>query len=315
MTSAGRKGVLIATFGVVCVTPDAVLLRWAAATGAKLAAVVFWKCVFMAIVVYAYSTTEGGQSAALKHPGKVVAMGLTQAVSIICLSYAFELTYAANAVLCYSMHPLWSGVLGRVFLKDVLPTRTILALFGALGAMCVMFAPDLASGAAPQGKNGLGDALAIATSVTMAAFLTMARGSSRVAPDVSVSLASAIGLLLAALGVATVSFYNGTSILAGMTPAGFVACAVDGLAVGIVNVAFAVAPAYITAAQIGLISLIEAVFGPVWVFVIYHEVPPIFSIVGGVLIVAILAAHELFAKEEKQEPLDEPLLVDAPPVV
>ncbi|KAJ8613608.1 hypothetical protein CTAYLR_006148 [Chrysophaeum taylorii] len=301
--SPERKGVVIATAGVVMVTPDAVLLRWASAAGGKLVAMTFWKCLLMGVVCGFYCERSAFASASRRIVA-CTAMGSLQAVSIILLSYAFVYTYAATAVLCYSMHPLWSAVIGWVFLNDVLPRRTIFALVCAVLALFVMFAPEFVSGNFGGGRNSYGDAMAITTSLTMALFLTSARAASRVAPEISVPLASSFGLLFAAavLGVAATC----ASASLAMPSFAFVAIAVDSLAVGAVNIAFSIAPAYITAAQVGLISLVEAVFGPVWVFAIYGEVPPVFTIIGGVMIVAILAAHELTAPREERGKVPSP---------
>ena len=41
------RGVAIAAAGVLCVTPDAVLLRWAQTQGANTASILFWKFFFV----------------------------------------------------------------------------------------------------------------------------------------------------------------------------------------------------------------------------------------------------------------------------
>mmetsp|Transcript_2518 Transcript_2518/g.6475 ORF Transcript_2518/g.6475 Transcript_2518/m.6475 type:complete len:338 (+) Transcript_2518:82-1095(+) len=291
-----RKGVAIATIGVVCVTPDAVLMRWATATGGKLAAVVFWKVLFMSVVVMVYAAWSGKGRAfatARRHPLTSVGLGCLQAISIITLSYSFVLTFAANAVLCFSMHPLWSAICGLWWLEDRLPRRTVFALVGALVALVVMFFPELQSGAFSGGRNTLGDILAITASITMALFLTGARAVSRTIPDMSVPLCSALGLIVCAAVIGLAAPFLGTDMLPSMRPATYAAVAIGAVSVGIINIAFSIAPSYITASEVGIIGLIEAVFSPVWVFAIYGEVPPRFSIIGGGLLLVILAAHAL----------------------
>ena len=41
------RGVAIAAAGVLCVTPDAVLLRWAQTQGANTSSILFWKFFFV----------------------------------------------------------------------------------------------------------------------------------------------------------------------------------------------------------------------------------------------------------------------------
>mmetsp|Transcript_7365 Transcript_7365/g.30499 ORF Transcript_7365/g.30499 Transcript_7365/m.30499 type:complete len:333 (-) Transcript_7365:622-1620(-) len=265
----------------------------------------------MGCVVLAYATVDGKgprttvrAALASRAPLLLVAtLGAAQACSIILLSYGFVLTYAANAVLLYSMHPLWSAVFGWAFLDDALPARTIVALVAAVVSLGVMFGPDLVSGSFGGGTNALGDGCAFATSFTMAVFLTTARAASRAAPDVSVPFASSLGLFFAALVLVAGTFLTDTTVLDGISLTAIAACAVDGLAVGIVNVAFAIAPAYVSATEVGLISLIEAVVGPIWVFVIFGERPPTFTLIGGAMIVGVLAGHELAGA--RRGPVDE----------
>ena len=48
---------------------------------------------------------------------------------------------AARALLFYSLNPLWSAVLGRVFLMDKLPRHTLIALGAAVLCMGIIFIP------------------------------------------------------------------------------------------------------------------------------------------------------------------------------
>jgi drug/metabolite transporter (DMT)-like permease len=59
------------------------------------------------------------------------------------LTFSLIWTSAANALLLLHLNPLWCAVLGRVFLGDKLPRRTILALAAALCCMMLIFVPDI----------------------------------------------------------------------------------------------------------------------------------------------------------------------------
>ena len=47
-------------------------------------------------------------------------------------------------------------------------------------------------------------------------------------------------------------------------------------------------PRYISAPEIGLIMLLEAILGPIWVWMVLNEFPSIETILGGVIIVVTL---------------------------
>ena len=53
------------------------------------------------------------------------------------------------------------------------------------------------------------------------------------------------------------------------------------------------APQYVTSAEVGLVLLLEAVFAPVWVFLAFGDVPSMWTFIGGGLLLATLAGHEL----------------------
>jgi drug/metabolite transporter (DMT)-like permease len=59
------------------------------------------------------------------------------------LTFSLIWTSAANALLLLHLNPLWCAVLGRVFLGDKLPRRTIIALVAAIGCMMLIFVPDI----------------------------------------------------------------------------------------------------------------------------------------------------------------------------
>ena len=303
-----RKGTLIAVAGVLATTPDAVLLRWAQATHAKLAAILCWKLLLISIVMFAFARyyEKGKTFAALwKNPVLVICIGATMALRSSLLSYAYVFTYAATAVMLFSLHPLWSGVLGWIFLGDVLPRRTVVALVLAIVALIFMFYPELASGSFGSGRMTIGDGLALATSVLMSIYLCLARHASRVDPEISVPTASSFGLLVGTGAVVVISSLTGSTVVDGITGPGMAAIILDGFAVSSVNLAHAIAPKYATATQIGLISLIEAVLSPVWVYAVYREVPDVYTLAGGACIIIILAGHELLSDcdAKKEQPL------------
>ena len=49
-----QYGILVCCAGVFCVTPDAVLMRWAQALDASVASILFWKFTFVAIFSFAW---------------------------------------------------------------------------------------------------------------------------------------------------------------------------------------------------------------------------------------------------------------------
>ena len=165
----------------------------------------------------------------------------------------------------------------------------------------VRFAP-----AAQQERTELslvGDAIALASGLCVALFLTLIRWMLITGRAFNSVFASAVGNLLCALGVAVVAAIFGESIVS--PPKAILVNIVDGFCVNCVVVAFSIAPRYITSAHIGLISLIETLLGPLWVFVAFGERPPVYTLAGGALVVVVVVAHETRAVLLEEEELKE----------
>merc|ERR1712166_949951 len=66
----------------------------------------------------------------------------------------------------------------------------------------------------------------------------------------------------------------------------------EGMMIGVIFIVMTVAPRYITGAEVGLCVLLEAVLGPLFVYLAYGDAPSKFTIIGGSLLLAVLAIHE-----------------------
>ena len=165
------KGVLIATAGVLAVTPDAVLVRWADGMGPKVQ-VLFWRQVSNAIFGLLFVLLRGTKITFTRY---TVLATIFQSGTCLLLPAAFMLTYAANVMLCLSMSPLFAAVLGVVLLKDELPPRTAGAIVAAVVSMIVMFLPQIL-GSQPEENNvasfdiALGDSFALLAALTTALY-------------------------------------------------------------------------------------------------------------------------------------------------
>lgn len=297
--SLKRRGMLIAVAGVVSVTPDAVLVRWASQLGASPPAIIFFKLVWVFSFVMSWvAITEGWTlTKGLRYRGGIryfVAIMLLQASIDLFFPLAFMLTYAANVLVLYSLQPVWSAVLGWFLLGDPLPRRTMFALFGALTSVFVMFLPRIMGdeGEDDGSNNDLGMCIAIWLGFAMSCFVVVTRRACQKVPDLPISFATALGALLGAATITAISESTGGSVLKGISPLFFLVTAIDGACVGGVFIAFSIAPRYISGVQIGLLSLLEAILGPVWVLIIYNEQPPFFTLLGGLIMIVTVASHE-----------------------
>lgn len=249
-----RRGIAIAMAGVVSVTPDAVLIRWATHLGAGRMTIIFFKLLSIFLFMIAWVVFSEGRS--LIPPQRLmhrfrggvrffVTIMIIQGLIDIFFPLAFMLTYAANVLLLYSLQPLWSAVLGWIILRDPLANHTIVALAGAIIAVAIMFSPRLIYGQ-PMGVTDYGNVIAVGLGIAMSSHVMIARAASQKAPDVPLTLGSALGALLGGIAVASFASLTGMSTTQGISSLFFLVVALDGVCVGSVFIAFTIAPRYIS---------------------------------------------------------------------
>ena len=122
-------------------------------------------------------------------------------------------TTAANAIVYFSLNPLWAALMGLAFLGDRVQRHTVIAMAIAFTAVGVAFIPSMLAGPEadePSGKHGVpsegassptlhGDLIAFATGMTLAGFITSSRASSLGDNEAPMSVAPALGSLGASL--------------------------------------------------------------------------------------------------------------------
>ena len=143
---------LIMLFGVIAITPDALLVRLMRdeMDGARDAdmQIIFWKYLFATVWNALFAMYhEGGCKPMLRKipPGRWhIAVGvLLQASIAVCLMLAFLSTLAARALLFFALSPLWAAGLSWMFMGDRVPLRTVVTLLLALASVLVIFLPSV----------------------------------------------------------------------------------------------------------------------------------------------------------------------------
>ena len=68
----------------------------------------------------------------------------------------------------------------------------------------------------------------------------------------------------------------------------------DSILISIVYAATVIAPRYASSAEVGLVHPLEAILGPVWVYIGIGEAPSRWTIIGGALLIGSLVGHEIW---------------------
>ena len=304
----GRKrGLLFAFACIIFVSPDAVLTRTLRVAGDEpsIFACIAIKYTFaaaMQLVICGFVIGPRHMVSGLRAaPLHLLLAGCFQALVSWGFTVSFLETSAALALTFISLNPLWAALLGCVLLKERLPPRTVVALAAALGAVALVLAPSLVAGEQDEhtGEGGrvthVGNALALATGLFLAGYLTAARWTAMRRPAACGQHAMTIGSLCAAVAGFIVALAVDGPAAFDRPPAFYGYAALNGLSISAAYVSLGFAPKHARGAEISMVLLLEVVLGPIWMFLGYGDRPAVFTLVGGALLLLVLFLHELAA--------------------
>ena len=203
---------------------------------------------------------------------------LAYALTVSLFVVANKLTTAANAILLQYTAPVHVALLAAWILKERITLRDWLTITAVLTGMVMFFFEQMSPG------NLAGNLLALFTGFTFALFIVLMRKQQGASPAASVFLGN---VLTALLGLPFM--FEGLPSLQGwlgLLYLGF-------FQLGLAYVLYTFALAHVTAMEAILITLIEPVLNPVWVFLLMGEVPAFTSLLGGAIIIGAVTIHHL----------------------
>jgi len=310
--STHQVGVLISLLGIVWVSPDSVLIRYAEREHSGVGCVVFYKYVFkfaatITGLLVVYGGPRGFLLQVLASKRHFWLAAILEALCEAGFTLSIQHTTAANTLVFLNINPLWCAIFGFLFLAEKPNLRTIIAI--ALGFGCVALVFIGKTSDSPSGRETLfGDFLSLATGMVLALYLTVCRHAGKLYPKASLVPASAAGAGLSMLiGLALAQGHVGSECAPVSGASGWIYIVVNGAVVMPVALAcFALGPKYILSAEVGLIMLLEVLLGPLWVWLTLGEVPATWTLIGGGLLLFVLASHEsLSLIAERRKPVDE----------
>ena len=276
-----RKGVVLMIGATLCWATAGVLVRNMQVTdGWK---ITFWRSFFMTVfmlLVLAYRHGSSGiwqRIRAMGWPG--VLTGMLFAGMMISFILALSLTTVANTLVVGSISPFVAAVCGYLFLGEKVAPRTWFAMTIAIGGIVIMFFDAL------SGTGWAGNLIALCIPIGFGANVVLLR-KHRHAIDMmpSVLLAGIFSTLVAlpfalplAVSVADLGLISVMGVLQ--------------LAIGLLLMMAAVP--YLASAEIGLLSILEIVFGTLSVWLFVGERPSQAALVGGGMVIAALIVNEI----------------------
>jgi drug/metabolite transporter, DME family len=244
-------------------------------------AILFWRSVGTLPVLLAFIAIR-----ARGNPFPVIrSVGLAGVIGGLCLVaafggaiYAMQSTTVANAVFLFTGSPFVAAVLGWLILQERVRMTTWAAIALAVIGMFVMVREGLAAGA-------LGGNIAAILSAAGFGGFTVALRWGKLEDATPISLLGAVFAAMVALAVLAT---QGQSPVMSARDTGFALLLGGGiLATGMIL--FSIGAKVLPAAEATLLSLIEVMLAPIWVWLFLGETASAATFMGGaILLVAVM---------------------------
>lgn len=238
----------------------------------------FWRGMFGCLGVLAFLVWRDGPQSLRRFvsPGwNGWLYAVISAAGMVCFISSLRLTSVAHAAIIYAAVPFIAGGAAWLVLREAMSRSAIAASLAALAGVVIMVG---------LGRDGtfLGDALAFAMTIAMAAIMIL----SRRAQGEDMLPAAALSSLLSALAVwplADILSVHGMNwpLLAsfGLINSGLaLAC-------------FTLGAQRVPPAETGLIGALDAPLAPLWVWLVVGETPTLATLTGGGIVLAAVATH------------------------
>jgi len=250
---------------------------------------VFGRAMFAAAALLAYvAVVERGRVAQGFRSVGVAGIAVALCVATASASFIGALNHAsvARVLFILAVSPVLAALFARVALGEPITRRTAQAMALALVGVTVMLG-------APGEGSLAGDGLAFLAALSFAVMVVITRWRH----DVSMAPATCLSQVI--LVVAFLPFASPGEI------AGDDVAWLAALGIGQIGLGFAlltVGARLIPAAQVGLITLLEVVLGPLWVWLALDERPSTLTLLGGAIVIVaiVMQTREAPAPGEEQ---------------
>jgi drug/metabolite transporter (DMT)-like permease len=293
-------GVAFTAGGAVCWSLGGALVRLT--DGIDAWQIIFYRSVTLLVCLGLWLAFRFGRSLR----AHMAAAGLNAAIAGIAvgtagLTFVASLFYTtvAQAIFMVGVTPFLSAILGLWVLRERIPAVTWIAMTVALIGMGIIF-----SGAGGSPGAFTGTALAIYSAFCFSCYAVLLRWGHKT--EMSAALIWNALYLIAVSGAVLMlptGLRSGSGLGAFDVDAWNLALiAIMGavqLTLGLIL--FTIGSRSVPAAQLSLIALVEPVLSPLWAWLAADELPPIWTFVGGAVILSAIAVQALAAAGEKDD--------------
>lgn len=277
-----QKGLLLTAIGGVTLTVDILLIRLAHGEAWTILLLRTGTTFLAGILIWMVWRSLSDRAPQLVPGRPGLAVATLYGLGSIAFITAVYHTSTADLVFILAFTTMFSALLSWLFLGERPRPATLAALALMIVGVAIIVGDSIGSG------NLFGDIMALCSAFCIACAITISRASGK-----DMGFTSLVGVVLpfsvAAFMVSKTGFqvdapwwiiFNGTVIM----PVSFF-CLANG-------------PKYISGPEVAMFYLLETVFAPIWVWLIFAEAPSRNSLIGGTILIVTLVAHSLWQLHE-----------------
>ena len=264
-----NKGLILSFIGVLILSPDSLLIRLVDLDDFSL---IFYRSALpivtiLIFLIYTYQKSFIKSFYLIGIPGIIYA--ILYAITHICFVYSIQNTAVANTLVLIASAPIFAALFSVFILKEIPSLFTWIVILIAMLAMIII-------GVGSFTTTGLyGDLMALVVAIGMGFSMVLVR----LFKNKDLVPACLLGCLISALyalpfGI-NFDLNNNQFILI------LIMCLI---LLPIPFMIMTISPKFAPAHEVALIFLLESVLGTTWVWFIIQEVPPLNTIIGGILL-------------------------------
>ena len=278
-------GYILCLLAGFCLSLGGPLIR--AFEGASPWQILFWRSLFfmLALIIFLLLAYKKETFNMIKKSGFVgILGGIFLSTSFVGYIFAMTETTIANVVFIISSQTLFLAIFGYFFLKEKISLRSFIAIILAISGVILMVGDSISAGSL------IGNLAALSMPINFSILVIIVRKNPNLdmVPAIFYAgiLSTIYGFILSES--LTISYKDlGFSFLMG----------VPQLAFGFI---FATIGSRTTpAATVGLLMLTESIFGPIWGWLFFNEIPPTSVFIAGAMIITAVIIRSL----EKTKPV------------
>lgn len=204
---------------------------------------------------------------------------ISYALTVILFVIANKLTTAANVILLQYTAPIFVAILGIWLLKEKIHWYDIIAILVVFFGMILFFIDNVSAG------NVIGNILAIFTGLTLAC-TTIALKLQKEGSAIETTLLGNILTFVVAVPFIFTSIPDLKSL--------FIIVIMGVLQLGVPYIFYTYAIERLTALEAILITVIEPLLNPLWVYIFDGEKPGSYAIIGGIIVIIAVVSRSIY---------------------